>query len=306
MSKKNFKDAMQKSAALAAQSSTVRAGALDQVLGGPAPDALAPAKILPGARLVPLAQVEPDPMQPRQTMDKEALKDLADSIRENGVLQPITVHWNSGSKVYRVITGHRRTAAAKLAKLDTIPAIVQPENYDERRTLQHQLVENIQREGIPPIEEARALQALIDTQGISQREVAKRLGKQVIYVNELLTILKIEPPILAKAAHLPKRVLVEIGRGKSKTDQERLLAAALSSASPHTEVKRAREVKKRATLPRSVRTFRVDSLKATVTVAFAKSDDDVTPEDLVEALTKVVQQLASEEGGKHSNEAAAG
>jgi ParB family chromosome partitioning protein len=294
MSKKNLKDAMQKSAALAARSSAGREGALDEVLGGTASGTPAPAKILPGARLVPLDQVEPDPQQPRQTMDKDALRDLADSIRENGVLQPITVRWNPSAKIYRVITGHRRTAAARLAKLDAIPAIVQPENYDDRKTLQHQLVENIQREGIPPVEEARALQALIDTQGLSQREVAKRLGKQVIYVNELLTILKIEPQLLARALRLPKRALVEIGRGKNKADQERLLAAALSSGSPHTEVRKARETKKKSSLPRSVRSFRVEDLKATVTVSFAKSDDDVSLDDVIVALTKVLRKIAAE------------
>jgi ParB/RepB/Spo0J family partition protein len=294
MSKKTLKDAMHKSAALAARSSAGSASALDEVLGATPSAVPAPAKILPGARLVPLNQVEPDPKQPRRTMDQEALRDLADSIRENGVLQPITVRWNPAARVYRVITGHRRAAAARPAKLDAIPAIVQAENYDERRTLQHQLVENIQREGIPPVEEARALQALIDAQGLSQHGVAKRLGKQVIYVNELLTILKIEAALLAKATHLPKRVLVEIGRGKNRLDQERLLAAALSSSSPHAEVRRARQTKKKATLPRSIRSFRVEEQRATVTVSFAKPDDQVSLDDISSALTKVLRRITDE------------
>jgi ParB family chromosome partitioning protein len=291
MSKKTLRDAMEKSAALAARSSAGRVGALDEVLGAGPSSAPTPAKILPGARILPLEQIEADPHQPRRTMDRETLQGLADSIHENGVLQAIVVRWEPETKVYRVITGHRRTAAAKLAKLDTIPAIVQPENYDGRITLQHQLVENIQREGIPPIEEARALQALIDTQGLSQRDVAKRLGKQVVYVNELLTILKIEPKLLARAGHLPKRVLVEIGRGKNVTDQERLLATALSSESPHTVVKRARAFKTRAALPRSVRSYKLQDRGATVTVSFNRPDDEVSHDDVLAAVTQVARQL---------------
>lgn len=306
MSKKTLKDAMHKSAALAARSSAGRVSALDEVLGATPSAVPAPAKILPGARLIPVDQVEPDPRQPRQTMDQDALRDLADSIRENGVLQPITVRWLPSARFYRVITGHRRTAAARLARLDLIPAIVQPENYDERRTLQRQLVENIQREGIPPIEEARALQALIDEESLSQREVAKRLGKQVIYVNELLTILKIDSQLLAKALRLPKRALVEIGRSKNRLDQERLLAAALSSGSPHTEVRRARHTKRKAMLPRSIRSFRVDELRATVTVSFAKSDDQVSLDDISSALTKVLRRIANERDTKRPRRTAGG
>lgn len=116
MSKKDLKTAMQRTAALAARSSTAREGAFDQVLGA-APQAPGPAKMLPGARLIPIAQVEPDPNQPRQTMNKESLADLASSIRENGVLQPITVRWDAATRVYRIITGHRRAAAARTAGL---------------------------------------------------------------------------------------------------------------------------------------------------------------------------------------------
>ncbi|MBZ5639210.1 MAG: ParB/RepB/Spo0J family partition protein [Acidobacteriia bacterium] len=294
MSKKDLKAAMTRTAALAARSSAAHTGALEQVLGGAAADAPMPAKILPGARLIPLDEIEPDPQQPRQTMDKAALADLAASIRENGVLQPITVRWIAEHKVYRIITGHRRVTAARLAKIGTVPAIVQPESFDQRKTLLHQLVENIQREGIPPIEEARALQAFTESQGISQREAAKRLGKQVVYVNELLTILKIEPKLLVKASTLPKRALVEIGRGKDQAEQERLLKAALSSSTPHAELKREKAKAKESAAPHCRKHYDVPESSATVTVTFDRDSEEVSSEDVIEALTKVVQRLAAE------------
>ncbi len=293
MTKKNLKEAMQRSAALAARSTATRSDALEQVLGG-APASAPAFKILPGARLIPLDQIEPDPKQPRQTMDQAALRDLAASIRENGVLQPITVRWNPEAKIYRIITGHRRVAAAKLARIETVPAIVQPDTFDERRTLQHQLVENIQREGIPPIEEARGLQAFVESQGISQREAAKRLGKQVVYVNELLTILKIEPELLSKGPALPKRALVEIGRGGDRDERERLLKAALASDSPHTEVKREKAKAKEESAPHCRKHYDVPEAQATVTVAFERPAHEVTSEDVITTLTKVVQRLAAD------------
>lgn len=297
MSKKDLKAAMQRTADFAARSSTTREDAFDHVLGA-APAASAPAKMLPGARLVPIAQVEPDPNQPRQTMDKDSLADLAASIRENGVLQPITVRWDAPARVYWVITGHRRTAAARAAGLSEIPAIVQPEAYDQQKTLQHQLVENIQREGIPPVEEARAVQALIESQAISGREASRRLGKGPIYVSELQAILKIEPKLLDKAAHLPKRALVEIGRGKDRAEQERLLNAALTSKSPHTEVKRERDKARQSESPRSVQRFDVKDVGATVAVTFNRDAKDVSSADVLGALAIVVDRLAKDGSNK--------
>jgi len=297
MSKKDLKAAMQRTADLAARSSTAREGAFDQVLGA-APAAQAPAKMLPGARLVPIEQIKPDPNQPRKTMNKESLADLAASIREDGVLQPITVRWDSIARVYWIITGHRRVAAGRLAELTEIPALVQSDDYNQQKTLQHQLVENIQREGIPPVEEARAVQMFIDSQGISGREAGRRLGKGPIYVSELQAILKIEPKLLDKAAHLPKRALVEIGRGKNRAEQERLLNAALTSKTPHSEVKRERDRARNPESHRSVHRFDVEDVGATVAVTFNRGTEEVTSDDVLAVLEKVIDRLARDGSGK--------
>jgi ParB family chromosome partitioning protein len=299
MSKKDLKAAMQRTADLAARSSTAREGAFDQVLGA-APAMPAPAKLLPGARLVPIGQIKPDPNQPRKTMNKESLADLASSIREDGVLQPITVRWDASTRVYWIITGHRRVAAGRLAELTEIPALVQADDFNQQKTLQHQLVENIQREGIPPVEEARAVQMFLDSQGISGREAGRRLGKGPIYVSELQAILKIEPKLLDKAAHLPKRALVEIGRGKNPAEQERLLNAALTSKTPHAEVKRERDKARKPESPRSVHRFDVEDVGATVAVTFNRKAETVSAEDVLSALEKVVERLAKEGSGKLS------
>ena len=143
------------------------------------------------AREIKLSAVRPDPNQPRKKMDPQRLEELADSIRENGVLQPITVTWSDADRCYLIVTGQRRYEAAKRAGIPSIPAIIRPATYDESARLQQQLVENIQREGIPPIDEARAVKTLMESFSLSQRAVARKLGKPQTYIAELFQILRI-------------------------------------------------------------------------------------------------------------------
>src|SRR5262245_21922104 len=124
------------------------------------------------AREVALDHIDEDLNQPRKTMYKQSLEELAQSIKENGVLQPITLSHTEATDRYTIVAGHRRVAAARIAGLTTVPAIIKPEGYNEQRRLQEQLVENLQRENIPPIEEAQALQTFMETTGLSLRKAA--------------------------------------------------------------------------------------------------------------------------------------
>lgn len=137
---------------------------------------------------IPLDRIAVDPAQPRKQLNEESLQGLADSIRQHGVLNPITVT-ASGNNRYAIVTGERRWRAAQTAKLQHIPCIVSEVGSDERLT--QQLIENLQREDLQPVEKARAIHYIKQTLTLTNREVARRLGlseRQVGYSLDLLDL----------------------------------------------------------------------------------------------------------------------
>ncbi|MDD5937923.1 MAG: ParB/RepB/Spo0J family partition protein [Clostridiales bacterium] len=127
-----------------------------------------------GPLSLPISQVEPRPGQPRTRFDQESLADLADSIRIHGIIQPLTVRRLS-SGYYQIIAGERRWRAAKLAGLSEVPAVVI--EADNKKAAELAMIENLQREDLNPMEEARGYQSLIEEYGLTQDEVAQRMGK---------------------------------------------------------------------------------------------------------------------------------
>ncbi|MBE7035993.1 MAG: ParB/RepB/Spo0J family partition protein [Ruminococcaceae bacterium] len=125
-------------------------------------------------KLIKITQIEPNKAQPRSDFDEEKLHALADSIAEYGVLQPIVVKLNSNG-FYTIIAGERRWRAARIAKLKEMPAIVK--NFDEQGEKEVALIENLQRENLNAIEEAMGIQDLMDLYGLTQEDVAKKIGK---------------------------------------------------------------------------------------------------------------------------------
>lgn len=140
---------------------------------------------------LPVAQIRPNPYQPRQHFDPERLRELADSIRQQGVIQPIVVRRDAEG--FELIAGERRLRAAQIAGFEMIPALVK--RADERDSLEVALLENLQREDLNPIEEARAYLRLQITFQLRQEEVAKRVGKDRSSVSNALRLLKL-PPML--------------------------------------------------------------------------------------------------------------
>ena len=124
---------------------------------------------------LPIHRVEPNPNQPRQDFDEEELQNLADSIAEHGVMQPLTVR-ELGSGYYQIIAGERRWRAARLAGLSQIPAVII--EADDKKTMELALIENLQRQDLNPVEEAMGYQALMTDYGMTQEETAKRVGKR--------------------------------------------------------------------------------------------------------------------------------
>jgi ParB family chromosome partitioning protein len=138
-------------------------------------------------------QLRPNPYQPRRVFDEKALDELAQSIREHGVLQPVLVR-RAGLDRYDLIAGERRWRAAQLAGLRTVPAIVI--ECDEQRMLEVALIENLQREDINVVEAGQAYQQLMDTFRLTQDEVAKRVGKARSTVANILRVMTLPPPVL--------------------------------------------------------------------------------------------------------------
>jgi len=137
---------------------------------------------------LPLAQIQPGAYQPRQKFDEAALQDLANSIKSQGLVQPIIVKWIA-SEHYELIAGERRLRAAKLAGLETLPAIIR--EVDDQQNLAMALIENIQRESLGALEEARALSRLIHDFSLTQQSVADLVGRSRTSVTNTLRLLKL-------------------------------------------------------------------------------------------------------------------
>lgn len=140
-------------------------------------------------KMVNLSLIEPNRGQPRKQFDEEALQELADSIRNFGVLQPLIVK-KSGDTMYELIAGERRWRAARLAGLREVPVIVR--EYSRQQTMEIALIENVQREDLNPIEEARAYQMLIQEFGLKQEEVAERVSKNRATITNSMRLLKLD------------------------------------------------------------------------------------------------------------------
>ena len=142
---------------------------------------------------LPVAKLEPRREQPRTIFDDEALQELADSVSRYGVIQPVTVR-KLPSGYYQIIAGERRWRAARLAGLEEIPTRVI--EADDRRVAELALVENLQREDLNPIEEARGYRALIDDYGLTQEEAAQSVGRSRPAIANSLRLLSLSPKVL--------------------------------------------------------------------------------------------------------------
>lgn len=136
---------------------------------------------------VPLNEIRSNPYQPRKTFDNEKLSELAESIKEHGVVQPVIL--KKSIKGYELVAGERRTKAARLAGLQTIPAIIR--DFDDRGMMEVALVENIQRENLNPIEEAKAYEYIIESTGMTQETIAEKFGKSRSHITNMLGILRL-------------------------------------------------------------------------------------------------------------------
>jgi len=142
-----------------------------------------------GLAMIPLEQIGPNPYQPRKTFNEASIEELARSVREHGIVQPLVVT-RVGDNRYRLIAGERRFRAAQKAGLQSVPAVIK-EMLTEGDTLQIALIENIQREDLNPMEEAFAYHQLHEEFGLTQEEISKRVGKERSTVANFLRLVKL-------------------------------------------------------------------------------------------------------------------
>ena len=170
---------------------------------------------------VNIHELRSNPYQPRKTFDQEALQELAESIKEHGVFQPIII--KSSIKGYEIIAGERRVKASLLAGRETVPAIVR--NFNDQEMMEIALLENLQREDLNPIEEAIAYQNIMEARGYSHEELSKRIGKSRSYVTNVVGLLNL--PDTVKDLVIAKKIPMTHARALSKIkDVEKVEALA--------------------------------------------------------------------------------
>lgn len=181
-----------------------------------------------------ITEVEPNRDQPRKTFNQESLEELAESIKVYGIIQPIVVSKRDG--YYSIVAGERRWRAAKLAGLEEIPAIIRDD--DEQINKEIALIENIQREDLNPLEKALGIRHLMDKYGLTQEQVAKKLGKSRSSVSNTVRILYLAPDVL----ELVKQGKLTEGHCKALAgieDPERQYAAAIRMVDKGETVRQA-------------------------------------------------------------------
>ncbi|HEX6508336.1 MAG TPA: ParB/RepB/Spo0J family partition protein [Chloroflexota bacterium] len=164
-------------------------------------DALIPVEESSGLREIDVDIIEPNPNQPRQRFERSSLEELAASIREHGVVQPLVVA-EAGNGRYRLIVGERRWQASKLAGLQQVPAVVK--DVSDRQTLELALIENLQRTDLNPLEEAAAYQRLMQDFGLTQQELGQRVGKSRVAITNTVRLLVL--PEVVKRAVIEDRI----------------------------------------------------------------------------------------------------
>ena len=191
---------------------------------------------------IPVGELDPNPDQPRRTFSAESISQLADSIREQGILQPLLVAPSGGGR-YMIIAGERRFRAGRLAGLETLPCIVK--DIDVIRQREIALIENLQREDLNPIEAARGIKALMDQCGYTQEKIGERLGKSRPAVANMLRLLQLPDEVtemvkdgLLTAGHA--RVLIGI------PDKETQLRLARKAVDEGLNVRQMEQLAKNA------------------------------------------------------------
>ena len=163
---------------------------------------------------VNISELRPNPYQPRKVFDKDALVELAKSIKEHGVFQPIII--KKSIKGYEIIAGERRVRASKMAGVDKVPAIIR--NLNDEQMMEIALLENLQRENLSAIEEAKAYKSLIDNLHLTQEQLSEKVGKSRSHVTNILGLLRLPAEVQDMVAN--KKISMGHARALSKLESD--------------------------------------------------------------------------------------
>ncbi len=231
------------SALIGSRTTAAAAGDLPStaITGGP------PQAAQPGERLaqIPIDELEPNPYQPRSRFDENSLAELAASVRQSGLLQPVLVRRGEGGR-FQIVAGERRWRAARLAGLEAVPAIVR--EVGDAEALELALIENLQREDLDPLERAAAYQQLVDKAGLTIEQVAQRLGQSRANVSNYLRLLKLGDEIREMIS------AGQLGMGQARalvgvSNPQRQLAIARMAVRRNLSVRQVEELARRAEQP---------------------------------------------------------
>ena len=193
---------------------------------------------LRGAKLINIERIKPDPNQPRKTFTKEKLESLAGSIRELGeIIDPLTVEYVEKEDFFRIISGERRYRAARIVGLEKLPCIIK--EVDEKRRLLFQLIANLQRENITPLEESVGIRSLIERFGYSQVSVAKLMNKSESYISQILGLERLSQPAreILQTSEVSKEVQIRASREKEPSKQQEILKKASEEGKTVREIR---------------------------------------------------------------------
>ena len=240
------------------------------------------------ANTIPLSQIEVNPFQPRADFDEQSLKELSESIKVHGIIQPLTVKFVSANR-YQLISGERRLRASKMADLGEVPAYIREANDQEM--LEIALIENIQRENLNAIEISINYKRLMDECGLTQEQLARRLGKNRSSVTNFLRLLRL-PPDIQQAIKLKKismghaRALITI----ADVDVQLSLAAEI--------IQKELSVRKVEEKVRAINSGQINRKKATpaptLPLAFKKIQDDLSSKFSTQVKFKIGKNNSGE------------
>jgi len=194
---------------------------------------------LGGARLIDIERIKPDPNQPRKTFEKRTLESLAESIKEIGeIIDPLTVTYDERENVFRIISGERRYRAATMVGLERLPCIIK--EVDQKKTLLLQLITNLQREDITPLEESAGIRSLIERFDYSQVDVAKLLNKSRSYISQILGLERLTQPAreILQTSEIAKEVQIQASKEKDPKKQSEILKKASEEGKTVRQIRR--------------------------------------------------------------------
>ncbi len=238
-----------------------------------------------GFHLVAVDSIVPNRQQPRTIFDEEKIRELADSIRERGIIQPLVVSPMSDGR-YELVAGERRLRAARMLELADVPAVIK--KVDEEGMLALSIIENIQREDLNPIEEARAYQELITQFGYTQEDVAKKVGKSRVAVTNGIRLL-----------NLPQVVQEDVASGRYSAGHARaLLAVDGIHARLRLRERIIKDVPTVRDVEKMVQSYEAGGIKRIRTRKTLSPQMNEINENLKQALETKVQLVTKGEGGK--------